>query len=188
MLTGLAAYLPLEGRSASDWRAGWGRQRQPLARRCVPHLVSGDPTTSRLFATLAPRRPSPQGGGMKRRVSSSSPRLVSRSGRIDMRGGEDGRPFGSLIYLVICDLAAARQACYPQPSRRPSRGFSHRQHHGIAVRGPDLGVHHPAAQRCATDPAPACPNVRCASVSPRRQEDYALSVEHRPRLVPSSAL
>ena len=99
------------------------------------------------------------------RSDSASP--VRRHG-----SGEDGRPFGSLIYLVTCDLAAARQACFPQPSRRPSRGFSHRQHHGIAVRGPDLGVHHPAAHRCATDPAPACPNVRCASVSPRRQEHY----------------
>jgi hypothetical protein len=30
--------------------------------------------------------------------------------------------------------------------------------------------------RRATDPAPACPNVRCASVSPRRQGHYHLGI------------
>ena len=56
-----------------------------------------------------------------------------------LEGGEDGRPSGRQSSKQ-CDLAAARQACFPQPSRRPSRGFQPRAAHGMRFEGRTWGL------------------------------------------------
>jgi hypothetical protein len=76
---------------------------------------------------------------------------------------------------------------YVRPRGRPSGmlpstvmpaipGFGPWTAHEMRFEGRTSGLITQPRYRRATDPAPACPNVRCASVSPRRQGHYHLGI------------
>ena len=110
-----------------------------------------------------------------------------------IRGGEDRRASSSprlLSHLAVVRWgrrAAVRFAhlfSYVRPRGRPSGMLpstasaghpvvlSHGRHTASRFEGRTSGFITQPRYRRATDPAPACPNVRCASVSPRRQGHY----------------
>ena len=162
------------------------------------HAFAGTLIIWRRFSM--PRVPSSPRVSFRSRPCARFARWPSRGRRISRRPAVAGSPCGRngqvpssprpLSHLAIDKVgktggrSIAHLFSYVRPRGRPSGKlpstasaghpvvFSHGQHTASRFEGRTWGFITQPRYRCATDPAPACPNVRCASVSPRRQGHY----------------
>ena len=151
-------HLPLAGRSESA-RAGpgWVGYEVLDVHICVPRCLRLPRPSNR-----------PRGGGISTlhrchacfRIWLLSKNAPCRGGRSREAGhGADT----SLIISMWRGLPRPAGIGFPQPPPPAIPGFQPRAAHGITVRGPDLGVHHPAALPSRDRPGTAAlPDTRCA--------------------------